>query len=138
MTGFDIIAAFEKGVDKIDLSSVLDLRGGIKTITNSGNNNLKTVVGDGDGLFMSDATATAFAEARSIALVTTTEDKTKFEWPSFFSGFHTDLSFVTDNDITLDWVLVDVDGDGDFSADTDMAIALAGVFDGPLTPVDFI
>ncbi len=144
MTGFDIIAAFEKGVDKIDLSSVLDLRGGIKTITNSGNNNLKTVVGDGDGLFMSDATATAFAEARSIALVTTKEDKTKFESPSFFAshdatyGFAADLDFVTGNDITLDWVLVDVDGDGDFSAGTDMAIALAGVFDGPLTPVDFI
>ncbi len=144
MTGFDIIAGFEKGIDKIDLSSVLDLRGGIKTITNSGNNNLKTVVGDGDGLFMSDATATAFAEARSIALVTTTEDKTKFESPSFFAGvngiygFDTDLSFVTGNNITLDWVLVDVDGDGDFSAGTDMAIALAGVFDGPLTPVDFI
>ncbi len=146
MTGFDIIAGFEKGVDKIDLSSVLDLRGGIKQIANSGNSNLKTVVGDGDGLFMSDATATAFAEARSIALVTTTEDQTKFESPPFFAasnvvsyGFGTDLAFVADNgNITLDWVLVDVDGDGDFSAGTDMAIALAGVFDGPLTPVDFI
>ncbi len=139
MTGFDIIAGFEKGVDKIDLSSVLDLRGGIKQIANSGNSkNLKTVVGDGDGLFMSDATATAFAEARSIALVTTTEDRTKFESPPFFDGFDTDLDFVTGNNITLDWVLVDVDGDGDFSAGTDMAIALAGTFDGPLTPVDFI
>ncbi len=138
MTGFDIIAGFEKGVDKIDLNSVLDLRGGIKQITNSGNSNLKTVVGDGDGLFMSDATATAFSQARSIALVTTTEDRTKFESPPFFDGFHTDLGFVTGNNITLDWVLVDVDGDGDFSAGTDMAIALAGVFDGPLTPVDFI
>ncbi len=138
MTGFDIIAGFEKGVDKIDLSSVLDLRGSIKQITNSGNSkNLKTVVGDGDGLFMSDATATAFSQARSIALVTTTEDRTKFESPPFFS-FATNLSYVTGNNITLDWVLVDVDGDGDFSAGTDMAIALAGVFDGPLTPVDFI
>ncbi len=147
MTGFDIIAGFEKGTDKIDLSSVLDLRGGIKQIANSGNSkNLKTVVGDGDGLFVSDATTTAFAQARSIALVTTTEDRTKFESPPFFAsaygtyGFNTDLNFVADtgNDITLDWVLVDVDGDGDFSAGTDMAIALAGTFDGPLTPVDFI
>ncbi len=138
MTGFDIIVGFEKGVDKIDLSSVLDLRGGIKPITNSGNSkNLKMIVGDGDGLFVSDATKTAFAQARSIALVTTTEDRTKFELPPFFD-FTTDLSLVTGNNITLDWVLVDVDGDGDFSAGTDMAIALAGVFDGALTPVDFI
>ncbi len=133
MTGFDIIGAFEKGIDKIDLSSVLDLRGGIKQITNNGNSNLKTVVGDGDGLFVSGATANAFAEAKSIALVTTTEDGTKFEMPvpAFFSGYNS----ASEN---LDWVLVDVDGDGDFSADTDMAIALAGLINGPLTPVDFI
>ena len=47
------------------------------------------------------------------------------------------LSAISGNNITVTWVLVDYDGDGDFAASTDMAIALIQP-DGTLTASDFI
>ena len=143
MTGFDRIDRFDQGVDKIKLSSVpgLALRGGIKTISNSGNTKaLKAVVGDGDGVFESDySPARLDKQKHSIALVTTTEAKANFItlfWldnnvPAISGNGNT-------NNITVTWVLVDYDGDGDFDAKTDMAIALIDPDSAALTPGDFI
>ena len=134
MTGFDLIFDFEvrsnKNEDKIDLSRVLDLTGSLKELTNSGgSSNLKTVVGDGKDLFLTPASATAFARANPVAFVKTTEDKTKIKPPMENFDLRDNSSFITGNNIKLTWVLVDVDGDGNFSAGTDMAIALADHID---------
>ncbi len=134
MTGFDMIFTFSSSgdnKDSIQLSPVLDLRGSVKPADDSvKGSNLKTVVGDGKDVFVTEATGTAFARANSVAIVKTTEDKTKINkgHPVFFS-IDDDVDWITGNNIQLTWVLVDVDGDGDFSAGTDMAIALAGHMD---------
>ncbi len=143
MNGFDIIHRFDQGVDKIKLSPVLDLKGSIKGLANSGNSNLKTVVGDGDDLFMTPASSDSFARANSIASVTTTEstaDFIKLFWiqhPSNQPPGYSITGSGSTSTIEVKWILVDVDGDGDFSADTDMAIALLAP-DGDLQPTDFI
>ncbi len=136
IAGFDLIFDFEvrsgKNKDKIDLSSIVDLAGSLKELTNSGSSsNLKTVVGDGKDVFVTDASGTAFASANPVAFVKTTEDKTTIKHPAGGTfNFHVNAGgFVTGNNIKLTWVLVDVDGDGDFNADTDMAIALADHID---------
>ena len=143
MTGFDRIDQFDQGVDKIKLSSVpgLALRGGIKTISNSGNTKaLKAVVGDGDGVFESDySPARLDKQKHSIALVTTTEAKANFITLYPLEDGVPAISGNGDtNNITVTWVLVDYDGDGDFDAKTDMAIALIDPDNAALTPDDFI
>ena len=143
MTGFDRIDRFDQGVDKIKLSSVpgLALRGGIKTISNSGNTKaLKAVVGDGDGLFESDYDPVRLDKQKhSIALVTTTEAKANFITLFWLDNNVPAISGNGDtNNITVTWVLVDYDGDGDFDAKTDMAIALIDPDNAALTPDDFI
>ena len=139
MTGFDKIIEFDQGVDKIKLSSVpgLDLQGTIKTLANSGNTkSLKTIIGDGDGLFESDYNPVRLDKQKhSVVLVTTTEAKANFTHPQFL--LRDSLSAISGNNITVTWVLVDYDGDGDFAASTDMAIALIQP-DGTLTASDFI
>ncbi len=134
MTGFDMIFSFSSSgdnADRIQLSPVLDLRGSVKPADDSvKGSNLKTVIGDGKDVFVTEATGTAFARANSVAIVKTTEDKTKVNkgHPVFFS-IDDGVDWITGNNMQLTWVLVDVDGDGDFSAGTDMAIALAGHMD---------
>ena len=139
MTGFDRIDRFDQGVDKIKLSSVpgLDLRGGIKTISNSGNTKaLKAVVGDGDGVFESDySPARLDKQKHSVALVTTTEAKANFITLFWLND---NVPAISGNNITVTWVLVDYDGDGDFDAKTDMAIALIDPDSAALTAGDFI
>ncbi len=131
MTGFDIIHRFHKGVDKIKLSPVLDYQGDVIQLENGANNNansLKQVIdAQAEGLFRSDASGSTFGRINSIALVQTKEDQ-----GIMISRFNIDVGptpagyEVSSGKITTTWVLADVDGDGDFDAGTDMAIALLG------------
>ena len=152
MTGFDRIDRFDQGVDKIKLSSVpgLDLRGTIK----NGNHGLNGASGGGDdfantkslknfvtehhkggdGVFETSNTGELGNNKHSITLVTTREAKA-----NFITLYRLDdnVAAINGNNITVTWVLVDVDGNGDFAAGTDMAIALIEP-DGTLTAGDFI
>ena len=152
MTGFDRIDRFDQGVDKIKLSSVpgLDLRGTIK----NGNHGLNGASGGGDdfantkslenfvtthhkggdGVFETSNTGELGNNKHSITLVTTTEAKANFITLYLLED---SVAAISGNNITVTWVLVDVDGDGDFAAATDMAIALIDP-DGTLTASDFI
>ncbi len=131
MTGFDIIHRFHKGVDRIKLSPVLDYQGDVIQLENGANNNgnsLKQVVAaQAEGLFRSDASGSTFGRINSIALVQTKEDQ-----GTMINRFNIDINStptgyeVSGGKITTTWVLADVDGDGDFDAGADMAIALLG------------
>ena len=153
MTGFDRIIWFDQGVDKIKLSSVpgLTLQGTIKNGNHglngasggnddfANNKSLKNFVTEhhkgGDGVFETSNANQLGNNKHSIALVTTTEAKANFI--TLFWLEDSSFSTISGNDITVTWVLVDVDGDGDFAAGTDMAIALIEP-DGTLTASDFI
>ncbi len=142
IAGFDLIFNFEvrsgKNEDKIDLSPIVDLTGSLQDLNDTNKKNkdktedLKTAVGDGKDLFVADATDDAFASTNSVVFVRTTEVHANIKHPEggIFS-LNNNVSFIPGDDtkIQLTWVLVDVDGDGDFSAGTDMAIALAGHID---------
>ncbi len=137
MTGFDAIFYFDAERDKIKLSPVVDLRGEVyyRTVGLPGasagdshvidkTKSLKQIVADhGKGMFMSEASGSSFGKANSIVWLASTEKR-----DNFFVSFVIDnnVSFADANNINTTWLLVDVDGDGDFNADTDMAIALMG------------
>ena len=153
MTGFDRIDRFDQGVDKIKLSSVpgLTLQGTIKNGNHglngaSGGNDdfantksLKNFVTEhhkgGDGVFETSNANQLGNNKHSIALVTTTEAKANFIKLFLLED---NVPAISGNDITVTWVLVDVDGDGDFAAATDMAIALIDPDSTALTASDFI
>ena len=153
MTGFDRIERFDQDVDKIKLSSVpgLTLRGTIK----NGNHGLNGASGGGDdfantkslenfvtthhkggdGVFETSNTGELGNNKHSIVTVTTTEKKAHFTNPFVF--LLDNIPAISGDNITVTWVLVDVDGDGDFAAGTDMAIALIDP-KGTLDAGDFI
>ena len=137
MHGFDTIADFVSGADKISLGQTMfnALTGVIKNYTgddaiNSTDtadpdptaNSLRAFLGDGDGIFETTApNAQGFGSTTtksSIATVTET-----------YQGNDDTGDGVIDSNDTPDnrvWVLIDVDGDGDFDASVDMAIAITG------------
>ena len=153
MTGFDRIIDFDQGVDKIKLSSVpgLTLQGTIKNGNHglngaSGGNDdfantksLKNFVTEhhkgGDGVFETSNANQLGNNKHSITLVTTTEVKANFITLYWLND---NIPAISGNNITVTWVLVDVDGDGDFAAGTDMAIALIDPDSTALTASDFI
>ena len=138
---FDIIAEFEGAHDVIDLRKVVDLQGEIKNGNTKGGggkmagkvftastagNTLTKFIDNGTGVFETPAgTNELGVKKHSIVLVDTQEDGFKdirgttslASWDgSTFTGKRDDLD--------VKWVLVDVDGDGDFNAAVDMVIAL--------------
>ena len=142
MSGFDIIGNFEGDHDVIDLRKVVDLRGTIKNgntaggggqmagkafAANTANNTLKKFIDNGDGVFETSKSNELGGTRHSIVLVDTQEDdfiryKTKSA-DNDLDDIRFDFSKTID-DLNVKWVLIDVDGDGDFDAGIDMAIAL--------------
>ena len=135
--GFDVIVRFEASKDKIDLSKVVDLQGTIKDgntkggggetagkafTANTDGNTLAKFIGDGNGVFETSASDRLDGTRHSIVLVKTKEDG--------FVDYKSRGSALDGEQVT--WVLVDVDGDGDFAASTDMAIALVDI-DGTIS-----
>ena len=146
-SGFDVIYRFEAAHDKIDLSKVVNLQGTIKDGNTKGgggtmagkafaastaDNTLKKFIDNGNGVFESPAGNNSLSvNKHSIVLVDTQEDgfveylgRSNGSQPELFEGSR-------DNE-NVKWVLVDVDGDGDFDAGTDMAIALIDI-DGTIS-----
>ncbi len=137
MTGFDSIFHIDADRDKIKLSPVVDLRGevyyrtvGLPGVTAGDSHaidktkSLKQIVADhGEGMFMSEASGSSFGKANSIVWVASTEKRSNF---SVTYVIDNTAPFADATDIRPTWLLVDVDGNGDFDADTDMAIALMG------------
>ncbi len=137
MTGFDSIFYIDADRDKIKLSPVLDLRGEVyyRTVGLPGvsagdshaidkTKSLKQIVADhGEGMFMSETSANVFGKANSIVWVASTEKRSNFSVTYVIDNA---APFADANDIRPTWLLVDVDGNGDFDADIDMAIALMG------------
>ena len=136
-SGMDVIFGFDAGdganKDRIDLSALnLDVRGGVKEVSNSGNVSLKALldVGTAKGLFTTKVSGQLDATKNSVAYIATTEDRedrfdnvigSRINAPGTGTvpGGHNPADAVA-----VHWYLVDVDGDGDFDATTDMAIAL--------------
>ena len=142
MRGFDIIANFEGSHDVIDLSKVVDLQGTIKNgnttggggkmagkafAANTANNTLKKFIDNGYGVFETSKSNELGGTKHSIVLVDTQEDGL-VKYDDLTSVPVLDFSAKV-NDVNVKWVLVDVDGDGDFDAGIDMAIALTGAVD---------
>ena len=144
VSGFDKIIRFSSGSDKIDLSKVADLQGTLK----NGNHGLNGASGGGDdflntkslhefvtthhkggaGVFKTSSANQLGDNKHSIAYVSTREN-----------GFNNDLDDKsgTNDNVSVTWILVDVDADGDFDAGTDMAIALLSPVSG-VAAGDFI
>ena len=128
VSGFDKIILFETGHDKIKLSTVpgLELRGTVKQLANSGNSSsLKEIIdANGKGLFESDYNpARLDKQKHTIAYVKTTEDGFNNNVEAV-QGNRSDKGVAINDDVAVTWILVDADGDGDFNASADMAIAL--------------
>ncbi len=148
MYGFDTITDFTSG-DKISLGRTLfnSLKGSIKAYTgdaaiNSTNvvgegetdpsdNLLQAFLGDGDGIFETVTPNTdGFGNTTAKHSIATVAE--------VYQANDDNGDGMIDNDDTADnriWVLIDVDGDGDFDAGTDMAIAIAGT--SPPAQADF-
>ncbi len=148
MTGFDSIFYFKSGQDKIKLSPVLDLQGqvyyreaGAPGVSQGDSQvidhtkSLKQIVADhGEGMFVTEPSGNSFGQFNSIVWLKSTEKRSNF---SVSMTIDNHANFADATNITPNWLLVDVDGDGDFNADTDMAIALMGSSDY-LDAEDFI
>ena len=147
-SGFDVITRFEADHDKIDLSKVVDLQGTIKDGNTKGGggamagkafaastagNTLKKFIDNGDGVFESSAGSNNLGSNKhSIVLVNTREDGF-VEYQGKHANSNEDLfKKGTRNGVEVKWVLVDVDSDGDFDANIDMAIALVDI-DGTIS-----
>ena len=154
MTGFDSIFFFQAGQDKIKLSPVVDLQGkvyyrgsgapgGVTRNTGDAIDNtksLKQIVDDhADGMFRGKASGSAFGELNSVVWLESTEAKDKFTTAIIIDNTASSIGVVKNSNksIFTTWLLIDVDGDGDFAADTDMAIALMAN-SNYLTAEDFI
>ena len=142
-SNFDIISQFEFGAGKdvIDLGKVVTLRGAIK----NGNHGMNGASGGGDdfnntkslqdfvtthhkggvGVFETSASDQLGNNKHSIVTVDTREDGiTKYKGNSVTDTTISIFGGGTIDNASVKWVLVDVDGDGDFDAGVDMAIAL--------------
>ena len=165
MSGFDTIYNFNGSAadstkadrdrsDKIDLRKVVDLQAAILTYTDNDstadeqitNGKLQALDNDGKGdvyngtlkaflaldanktLFKQAASTTEFGKKHSVVVVATKEN----DFDDKF-GLRTGKA---DNKV-VDWILIDVDGDGAFNAGTDMAIALLGL-EGDIGTGNFI
>ena len=136
MYGFDTITSWESG-DTISLGRTLfnSLQGTVKATTgdnridstadaaDTASANLRAFLGNGDGIFETkttnpDGTFGSTVTKHSIATVT----------EAYQAGDDNGDGMIDDNDTedSRTWVLIDVDGDGDFDAGTDMAIAIVG------------
>ena len=134
-SGMDVIFGFDAGdganKDRIDLSALnLDVRGGVKELSNASitDKSLNGLIkASGKGLFTTKVSGQLDATKNSVAYAQTTEDRfdnvlgSRINAPGTGTvpGGHNPADAVT-----VHWYLVDVDGDGDFDAATDMAIAL--------------
>ncbi len=79
-------------------------------------------------VFETPADGDTFARNNTVAIIKTTAESAALrKIGNSYDGTGT---------VGVTWVLVDVDGDGDFNATTDMAIALLGE-EGDLVPTDF-
>ena len=131
LSSFDIIANFEGAHDVIDLRKVVDLQGTIKNgnhgmdgasgggddfTANTAGNTLAKFIDKGTGVFETSNSNELGSNKHSIVLVDTQEDGFKDVRASTFGGKR--------DDFNVKWILVDVDGDGDFNAGVDMVIAL--------------
>ena len=143
MSNHDIIAVFDGARDKIDLRKVVDLQGTIK-IGNHGMDGKSGTTGDnfvktkslnefvtthhkgGDGVFETSKDDTLGNTRHSIVVVETTEDVKSKSGVTFakWNGGRIQQPFDGIDGKGVSWILVDVDGDGDFNANTDMAIML--------------
>ncbi len=128
MYGFDTITDWDSS-DKISLGKSLfeSLSGTIKTSEGGNDDNgdavgdalafdtsLRAWLDDGDGVFESQSAGAGFGSVTTRhAIVNVTET----------------YKDANDADVMRTWVLIDVDGDGDFNAEVDMAIALTGDLD---------
>ena len=165
MSGFDTIYNFNGSVgdstkadrdrsDKLDLRKVVDLQAAILTYTDNDstadeqitNGKLQALDNDGKGdvyngtlkaflaldanknLFKQAASTEEFGKKHSVVVVATKEN----DFDDKF-GLRTGKA---DNKV-VDWILIDVDGDGAFNAGTDMAIALLGL-EGDIGTGNFI
>ena len=142
VSDYDIIAVFDGSQDKIDLSKVVDdLQGTIK----NGNHGMNGASGGGDdfantrslnefvtthhkggkGVFMTSDSTKLGDSQHSIVLVDTRENvksKSDIQLIAWNGGYTRYLDSLSNKSVK--WILVDVDGDGDFNAGTDMAIML--------------
>ena len=141
MRGFDIIAYFEGSNDVINLGKVVDLQGTIKNgntkggggkmagkafAVNKAGDTLEKFIDNGDGVFETSASGQLGNNKHSIVLVDTQEDGLP-QWSAAATVATKSIDFSAKvQDVNVKWVLVDVDGDGDFDAGVDMAIALVG------------
>ena len=154
MSGFDTITDFLSGTDKLSLGKTLfgSLQGTIRAITGDDavnsidNDDAEGATGDEedpthdslkafldgfktDGVFETRGTVVSGTLGQgelikhSIATVTETYWTTV---PVAEDPDTTEVEAVAGVSAVRTWVLIDVDGDGDFSAATDMAIALTG------------
>ena len=135
VSGYDVIVRFDGARDVIDLREVVDLQGTIKNGNHgmdgtegtsddfkakTDGNNLSEFLSDGTGVFETANDNELGNNKHSIVLVDTQEDS----FMNYKNASGTLLDGSTLNDVEVKWVLVDVDGDGDFNADEDMVIAL--------------
>ncbi len=128
VSGFDRIFGFKSGADKISLSDVVALEGSINLISNSDMASLKGLMDAKslDNAFETEASGQSFKEKHVVAAVTTKESADFRVIANSLKPGEADPADGSTNtaEVTVTWVLVDVNGDGDFGADTDMAIAL--------------
>ena len=142
MSNHDIVALFDGARDKIDLRKVVDLQGTIK-IGNDGMDGKSDTTGDnflktkslnefvtthhkgGDGVFETSKDDTLGNTRHSIVVVETTENvksKSGVTFAKWNGGIIQRFDGIDGKGVS--WILVDVDGDGDFNASNDMAIML--------------
>ena len=132
------------GSDVIDLSKVVSLQGQIqrKLTATVGDKGLSQYLKDndkGDGLFETDVTNSLSKDRHSIVVVETKEaDKSIDSKGDGLTLINPDDPATGGKD-NVTWILVDADGDGDFDASVDMAIALTGGhYGGSVTADNFV
>ena len=144
------------GVDKIDLRNVVELQGDIQRtkgsqdgVSSDGgayNGKLsKYLENHGDGLFETDLADEFGKKKHTIFVVETLEvDKSINTNANVITLTVPDDPNVNDPAVGVNgnekvtWILVDVDGDGDFNASTDMAILLVGHEGSTIQRDDFV
>ncbi len=138
-SGFDRIFGFDIGEDRISLSGVVDLTGGMHFISNGGELSLKALMDAKslDNAFESDPGGQSFRQKHVITIVRTKESADFRVIGNSIKPSETLTGIAADTTaVNVSWVLVDVDGDGDFDANADMAIALINVDGASFTSIN--